>query len=184
MDTKFIRELADKLVEYQYTYLKEYIQKLTSNQLNNFVIWLESQLPEEITGVNNLSEKQIELIKTILSNQERYMSKANWNWLSTSEETYTYTLDKNGNFVKTKKSIFSSILTLMYMNIVAFCVLFAGFAYIFAVTFWSNTINDSNLRFIDQSLGNIYGIINTIVGFYFGGAFNSLTTDKPPDSRH
>lgn len=40
-------------------------------------------------------------------------------------------------------------------------------------------INENNLRFTDGSLGNFYGILNVLVGFFFGAAFQQAMNNKP-----
>ena len=71
------------------------------------------------------------------------------------------------------------------VNGIAYICVISVFLYIFCVTFFSNGIGEAHLRFVDQSLGNLYGILNTIIGFYCGNAYarsktaNSIiTTDK------
>ena len=67
------------------------------------------------------------------------------------------------------------------VNGIAYICVIAVFLYIFSVTFFSGNINENNLRFVDQSLGNLYGILNTIIGFYCGNIYaksKNNTLDK------
>ena len=58
------------------------------------------------------------------------------------------------------------------VNGIAYICVICVFAYIFSVTFFSAYIDDENRRFVDQSLGNLYGILNIVIGFYCGGIYN------------
>lgn len=57
------------------------------------------------------------------------------------------------------------------VNGIAYICVVAVFSYIFSVTFFSTGIGEDHLRFVDQSLGNLYGILNTIIGFYCGNVY-------------
>ena len=65
------------------------------------------------------------------------------------------------------------------VNGIAYICVIAVFLYIFCVTFFSNGIGEAHLRFVDQSLGNLYGILNTIIGFYCGNAYAKSKSTNP-----
>lgn len=64
------------------------------------------------------------------------------------------------------------------VNGIAYICVISVFLYIFCVTFFSNGIGEDHLRFVDQSLGNLYGILNTIIGFYCGNVY-AKAKDQP-----
>lgn len=64
------------------------------------------------------------------------------------------------------------------VNIIAFMCILGVFGYIYGVTFFADDIGETHLRFVDQSLGNLYGILNTIIGFYCGNVYSKLQSKK------
>lgn len=64
------------------------------------------------------------------------------------------------------------------VNIIAFICIIGVFGYIYGVTFFADDIDESHLRFVDQSLGNLYGILNTIIGFYCGNVYSKSRNNE------
>lgn len=64
------------------------------------------------------------------------------------------------------------------VNMIAFICIIGVFGYIYGVTFFTDGISENHLRFVDQSLGNLYGILNTIIGFYCGNVYSKLHSNK------
>lgn len=64
------------------------------------------------------------------------------------------------------------------VNIIAFLCIIGVFGYIYGVTFFTDGISENHLRFVDQSLGNLYGILNTVIGFYCGNVYSKMQSTK------
>ena len=157
-----ILDIAHELSEkYDYKFLNQYLDKLTSQEILNFEMWFNTQI--DITYPIT-DEKYIEIMSTIDS-QRRFLNVANWNW-----KIYSPCDDKK---IVSKCSTMFNQKTIKLISIICIC---AVFLYIFLVTFFSWFIDEGNRRFVDQSLGNLYGILNTIIGFYCGGAYTMAQT--------
>ena len=63
-------------------------------------------------------------------------------------------------------------------NMIALICIVAIFAYQFFVVIYSNDMNSEAWRFVDRSLGSFDGLINTIIGFFFGSAWERHTSNK------
>ena len=63
-------------------------------------------------------------------------------------------------------------------NAIALICIVAIFAYQFFVVIYSNDMNTEAWRFVDRSLGSFDGLINTIVGFFFGSAWERHVSNK------
>lgn len=79
---------------------------------------------------------------------------------------------------KETQSILQRMLNGDAVNLIAFTCIVGVFGYIYGVTFFADDIGQDHLRFVDQSLGNLYGILNTIIGFYCGNIYAKSKYDK------
>ena len=166
-----ILDIANELSEkYDYKFLDQYLNKLTDQEILNFELWFGTQI-DIVYPITN--EKYTEIMSTIDS-QRRFLNIANWNW-----KINTPCEDKK---IISKCSAMFNQRTIKLISIICIC---AVFLYIFSVTFFSWYIDEGNRRFVDQSLGNLYGILNTIIGFYCGGAYTmaQATTEIQEDKK-
>ena len=147
--------------DYQFYYLVNYINKLNNKELENFVIWFDN-----LVDLNNVNYGK--LIEDI-NKYKNFLDAINWDW-SHKEESLCELHGVEDNCNKTK--ITKLVNNLKAVNGIAYICVICVFAYIFSVTFFSAYIDDENRRFVDQSLGNLYGILNIVIGFYCGGIYN------------
>ena len=156
--------------EYEFNYLLEYIEKLSNKELINFNYWFDNLL-----DVNNLDyNKLIEDIKKY----QNFLSITNWDWNKENTICELHGIKDNCNKTKVTRLISN----LKAVNGIAYICVICVFAYIFSVTFFSSYIDEENRRFVDQSLGNLYGILNIVIGFYCGGIYNQKLDNDKVDS--
>lgn len=79
---------------------------------------------------------------------------------------------------KKTKGLFQNLFNMDSINVITMLCVVGVFGYIYGVTFWADQISESHLRFVDQSLGNLYGILNTIIGFYCGNVYTKSKNNE------
>lgn len=162
MNIDGIQQLSNLLKEI-YPEFQMYLSGLTILQITEFCDWFNTQLPDGLLSLNleDLSEEQLIQITQILKSQKKYMEVAPWLKPSTPY-IYSQNVGKYPNIAK---------MDVLFVYSFSFFCAACVFSYIFLVTLFGDIIVDDRLRFVDQSLGNMYAILNTIIGFYFGSAY-------------
>ena len=156
--------LGEILKNNEYPFLSSYLLKLKEESTDKFSSLLNYYFPH-ISLDSEMSKSYIEEIGEFLYKEIVFLTGDSW-------------IDRKDN-VYTKNDSHLSI-TLSPNKIYLFGVVCSAiiFIYIFAVTFFSSSIPENSLRFVDQSLGNMYAIINTVIGFFFGNAYRGTLNDK------
>jgi hypothetical protein len=161
--------------------IKKYISKLSTGVTEDELL-------------NNLTEKETQNLITAINSMHKFWTDKTQNLenrtLSDAAVLDTlpnplYMISKEGTVIGANLAGRKLFKEDNAVNGIAYICVISVFLYIFCVTFFSNSIGEAHLRFVDQSLGNLYGILNTIIGFYCGNAYarskstNSIiTTDR------
>lgn len=193
-----INQLNDLLVSKSFAELTDLctdISVFEAEQLQSFI--------EQKTGIilvnsngklNDFTDEQIQLIKDCITENKSYLKD-----LFSKE----YTVDTNSTedvkdarnsqdrqltqileFLTTQQAKENPKLSILLVlqglstNMIALICIIAIFAYQFFVVIYSNDMNTEAWRFVDRSLGSFDGLINTIVGFFFGSAWERHTSNK------
>lgn len=193
-----INQLNDLLVSKSFAELTDLctdISVFEAEQLQSFI--------EQKTGIilvnsngklNDFTDEQIQLIKDCITENKSYLKD-----LFSKE----YTVDTNSTedvkdarnsqdrqltqileFLTTQQAKENPKLSILLAlqglstNMIALICIIAIFAYQFFVVIYSNDMNTEAWRFVDRSLGSFDGLINTIVGFFFGSAWERHTSNK------
>ena len=193
-----INQLNDLLVSKNFseqTDLCADISVFEAEQLQSFI--------EQKTGIiladsnenlNTFTDEQIQLIKDCIIENKSYLkdlfSKEYIVNTTSTEDTkdarnsQDRQLTQILEFLKTQQAKENPKLSILLAlqglstNMIALICIVAIFVYQFFVVIYSNDMNTEAWRFVDRSLGSFDGLINTIVGFFFGSAWERHTSSK------
>lgn len=193
-----INQLNDLLVSKNFTELTDLctdISESEAEQLQSFI--------EQKTGIifvnsdgtlNDFTDEQIQSIEDCITKNKSYLknlfSKENSSDTKLTKDVkdarnlYNKQFEQILEFLTTQQAKENPKLSVLLAlqgfstNVIAFVCIVAIFAYQFFVVIYSNDMNSEAWRFVDRSLGSFDGLINTIVGFFFGSAWERHTSNK------
>lgn len=157
-------KLGEILNKNKHPFLSNYLPKLKEESIDEFISLINYHFPN-ISITEEISKEDIEKLGDYFAKEIVFLTGDSW--IAKKDNVYT----KYDNHL----SITLSPNKIYLFGVVCTCIIFI---YIFAVTFFSASIPENSLRFADQSLGNMYAIINTVIGFFFGNAYRSAINDK------
>lgn len=159
-----LEKLGEILNENEYPFLSNYLPKLKEESVDEFISLLNYHFPD-IDLEEKMEDEYIEKIGEFFSKEIIFLTGDSW--IAKKDNTYTkYNDDISISLSPNKIYLFGFVCAIII------------FLYIFAVTFFSGVIPEQGLRFVDQSLGNMYAIVNTVIGFFFGNAYRGAISDK------
>ena len=159
-----LTKLGQILKENEYPFLDSYLPKLKEESTDEFISLLNYHFPH-ISLESEMSKDYIEKIGEYLYKEIVFLTGDSW--IDRKDNVYT----KNDEHL----SIVLSPNKIYIFGVICSAIIFI---YIFSVTFFSTNIPENSLRFVDQSLGNMYAIINTVIGFFFGNAYRNSISEK------
>lgn len=184
--SKGIAELTDLCTD---------ISVFEAEQLQSFIEQKTGIILADSNGnLSNLTDEQIQLIKDCIIENKSYLkdlfSKEYTVNTGVTEDVKDARNSQNRQFTQILEFLASqqakenSKLSMMVAlqglstNAIALICIVAIFAYQFFVVIYSNDMNTEAWRFVDRSLGSFDGLINTIVGFFFGSAWERHVSNK------
>lgn len=151
-------------------------------------------LADSNRNLSNLTDEQIQLIKDCVIENKSYLkdlfSKEYTVNTGATEDVKDARNSQNRQFTQILEFLASQqakenpklsmmvVLQGLSTNVIALICIVAIFAYQFFVVIYSNDMNTEAWRFVDRSLGSFDGLINTIVGFFFGSAWKRHVSNK------
>lgn len=184
--SKGIAELTDLCTD---------ISVFEAEQLQSFIEQKTGIILADSNGnLSNLIDEQIQLIKDCVIENKSYLkdlfSKEYTVNTGVTEDVKDARNSQNRQFtqilefLKTQQAKENPKLSILLAlqglstNMIALICIVAIFVYQFFVVIYSNDMNTEAWRFVDRSLGSFDGLINTIVGFFFGSAWERHTSSK------
>jgi hypothetical protein len=184
--SKGIAELTDLCTD---------ISVFEAEQLQSFIEQKTGIILADSNGnLSNLIDEQIQLIKDCVIENKSYLkdlfSKEYTVNTGATEDVKDARNSQNRQFTQILEFLasqqakenpkLSMMVTLQGLstNVIALICIVAIFAYQFFVVIYSNDMNTEAWRFVDRSLGSFDGLINTIVGFFFGSAWERHVSNK------
>lgn len=184
--SKGIAELTDLCTD---------ISVFEAEQLQSFIEQkTEIILADSNGNLSNLTDEQIQLIKDCVIENKSYLkdlfSKEYTVNTGVTEDVKDARNSQNRQFTQILEFLASQqakenpklsmmvALQGLSTNMIALICIVAIFAYQFFVVIYSNDMNTEAWRFVDRSLGSFDGLINTIVGFFFGSAWERHVSNK------
>lgn len=184
--SKGIAELTDLCTD---------ISVFEAEQLQSFIEQKTGIILADSNGnLSNLTDEQIQLIKDCVIENKSYLkdlfSKEYTVNTSVTEDVKDARNSQNRQFTQILEFLASQqakenpklsmmvALQGLSTNMIALICIVAIFAYQFFVVIYSNDMNTEAWRFVDRSLGSFDGLINTIVGFFFGSAWERHVSNK------
>lgn len=184
--SKGIAELTDLCTD---------ISVFEAEQLQSFIEQKTGIILADSNGnLSNLTDEQIQLIKDCVIENKSYLkdlfSKECTVNTSATEDVKDARNSQNRQFTQILEFLASQqakenpklsmmvALQGLSTNVIALICIVAIFAYQFFVVIYSNDMNTEAWRFVDRSLGSFDGLINTIVGFFFGSAWERHVSNK------
>lgn len=184
--SKGIAELTDLCTD---------ISVFEAEQLQSFIEQKTGIILADSNGnLSNLTDEQIQLIKDCVIENKSYLkdlfSKECTVNTGATEDVKDARNSQNRQFTQILEFLasqqakenpkLSMMVTLQGLstNVIALICIVAIFAYQFFVVIYSNDMNTEAWRFVDRSLGSFDGLINTIVGFFFGSAWERHVSNK------
>jgi len=184
--SKGIAELTDLCTD---------ISVFEAEQLQSFIEQKTGIILADSNGnLSNLTDEQIQLIKDCVIENKSYLkdlfSKECTVNTGATEDVKDARNSQNRQFTQILEFLASQqakenpklsmmvALQGLSTNVIALICIVAIFAYQFFVVIYSNDMNTEAWRFVDRSLGSFDGLINTIVGFFFGSAWERHVSNK------
>jgi hypothetical protein len=184
--SKGIAELTDLCTD---------ISVFEAEQLQSFIEQKTGIILADSNGnLSNLTDEQIQLIKDCVIENKSYLkdlfSKEYTVNTGVTEDVKDARNSQNRQFTQILEFLASQqakenpklsmmvALQGLSTNMIALICIVAIFAYQFFVVIYSNDMNTEAWRFVDRSLGSFDGLINTIVGFFFGSAWERHVSNK------
>lgn len=184
--SKGIAELTDLCTD---------ISVFEAEQLQSFIEQKTGIILADSNGnLSNLTDEQIQLIKDCVIENKSYLkdlfSKECTVNTGATEDVKDARNSQNRQFTQILEFLASQqakenpklsmmvALQGLSTNMIALICIVAIFAYQFFVVIYSNDMNTEAWRFVDRSLGSFDGLINTIVGFFFGSAWERHVSNK------
>lgn len=184
--SKGIAELTDLCTD---------ISVFEAEQLQSFIEQKTGIILADSNGnLSNLTDEQIQLIKDCVIENKSYLkdlfSKEYTVNTGATEDVKDARNSQNRQFTQILEFLASQqakenpklsmmvALQGLSTNAIALICIVAIFAYQFFVVIYSNDMNTEAWRFVDRSLGSFDGLINTIVGFFFGSAWERHVSNK------
>jgi hypothetical protein len=184
--SKGIAELTDLCTD---------ISVFEAEQLQSFIEQKTGIILADSNGnLSNLIDEQIQLIKDCVIENKSYLkdlfSKEYTVNTGVTEDVKDARNSQNRQFTQILEFLASQqakenpklsmmvALQGLSTNVIALICIVAIFAYQFFVVIYSNDMNTEAWRFVDRSLGSFDGLINTIVGFFFGSAWERHVSNK------
>ena len=184
--SKGIAELTDLCTD---------ISVFEAEQLQSFIEQKTGIILADSNGnLNNLTDEQIQLIKDCVIENKSYLkdlfSKEYTVNTDVTEDVKDARNSQNRQFTQILEFLASQqakenpklsmmvVLQGLSTNMIALICIVTIFAYQFFVVIYSNDMNTEAWRFVDRSLGSFDGLINTIVGFFFGSAWERHVSNK------
>jgi len=184
--SKGIAELTDLCTD---------ISVFEAEQLQSFIEQKTGIILADSNGnLSNLTDEQIQLIKDCVIENKSYLkdlfSKEYTVNTGVTEDVKDARNSQNRQFTQILEFLASQqakenpklsmmvALQGLSTNMIALICIVAIFAYQFFVVIYSNDMNIEAWRFVDRSLGSFDGLINTIVGFFFGSAWERHVSNK------
>ena len=184
--SKGIAELTDLCTD---------ISVFEAEQLQSFIEQKTGIILADSNGnLSNLTDEQIQLIKDCVIENKSYLkdlfSKECTVNTGATEDVKDARNSQNRQFTQILEFLASQqakenpklsmmvALQGLSTNVIALICIVAIFAYQFFVVIYSNDMNTEAWRFVDRSLGSFDGLINTIVGFFFGSAWERHVANK------
>lgn len=184
--SKGIAELTDLCTD---------ISVFEAEQLQSFIEQKTGIILADSNGnLSNLTDEQIQLIKDCVIENKSYLkdlfSKEYTVNTGVTEDVKDARNSQNRQFTQILEFLTSQqakenpklsmmvVLQGLSTNMIALICIVAIFAYQFFVVIYSNDMNTEAWRFVDRSLGSFDGLINTIVGFFFGSAWERHVSNK------
>ena len=184
--SKGIAELTDLCTD---------ISVFEAEQLQSFIEQKTGIILADSNGnLSNLTDEQIQLIKDCVIENKSYLkdlfSKEYTVNTGVTEDVKDARNSQNRQFTQILEFLASQqakenpklsmmvVLQGLSTNVIALICIVAIFAYQFFVVIYSNDMNTEAWRFVDRSLGSFDGLINTIVGFFFGSAWERHVSNK------
>ncbi|WP_295645172.1 hypothetical protein [uncultured Holdemanella sp.] len=184
--SKGIAELTDLCTD---------ISVFEAEQLQSFIEQKTGIILADSNGnLSNLTDEQIQLIKDCVIENKSYLkdlfSKEYTVNTGATEDVKDARNSQNRQFTQILEFLASQqakenpklsmmvALQGLSTNVIALICIVAIFAYQFFVVIYSNDMNTEAWRFVDRSLGSFDGLINTIVGFFFGSAWERHVSNK------
>lgn len=193
-----INQLNDLLISKDFTELKNLctdISVFEAEQLQSFIEQKTGIILVDSNGnLSNLTDDQIQLIENCIIENKSYLKDlfSNEHTVNTDvtedvkdarnsqDRQLTQILEFLASQQAKENPKLSILLALQGLstNMIALICIVAIFAYQFFVVIYSNDMNSEAWRFVDRSLGSFDGLINTIIGFFFGSAWERHTSNK------
>ena len=184
--SKGIAELTDLCTD---------ISVFEAEQLQSFIEQKTGIILADSNGnLSNLTDEQIQLIENCIIENKSYLKDlfSNEHTVNTDvtedvkdarnsqDRQLTQILEFLASQQAKENPKLSILLALQGLstNMIALICIVAIFAYQFFVVIYSNDMNSEAWRFVDRSLGSFDGLINTIIGFFFGSAWERHTSNK------
>ena len=184
--SKGIAELTDLCTD---------ISVFEAEQLQSFIEQKTGIILADSNGnLSNLTDEQIQLIKDCVIENKSYLkdlfSKEYTVNTGVTEDVKDARNSQNRQFTQileflasqqTKENPKLSMMVALQglsTSMIALICIVAIFVYQFFVVIYSNDMNTEAWRFVDRSLGSFDGLINTIVGFFFGSTWERHVSNK------
>lgn len=157
--------LSTLLEEKEFTLLNNIVSNATEDGKLLIKDFLENKIgmciPED---VSSLSQEQLHAFQIITINYESKLRKLA---IYEKESFIKKTVSKlSGKDSENKGWLANNFIYIFSVYISTFV-----FYYIHRITFDAASIPETGIRFVDITLGNMYNLIATIVGFFFGNAW-------------
>ena len=182
--------IASLLATKGFDLLKVLLAKATEKGIEKATAYIEKKtgipLVDHSGQPTELKEKEIEVIQQVVKDNQTELAKI---LLEQSKVDLEFTkLDaddtKDARYLQsTKVKEYADLvekvgedcasglwLPANFIYLYAFVVTIAGFIFMSVILFKDN-LTDSQMNFVYFALGNIFGLITTIVGFFFGNSF-------------
>lgn len=193
-----INQLNDLLVSKNFSELTDLCADISVFEAEQLQSFIEQKtgiiLADSNENLNTFTDEQIQLIKDCIIENKSYLkdlfSKEYIVNTTSAEDTkdarnsQDRQLTQILEFLKTQQAKENPKLSILLAlqglstNMIALICIVAIFVYQFFVVIYSNDMNTEAWRFVDRSLGSFDGLINTIVGFFFGSAWERHTSSK------
>ena len=193
-----INQLNDLLVSKNFSELTDLCADISVFEAEQLQSFIEQKtgiiLADSNENLNTFTDEQIQLIKDCIIENKSYLkdlfSKEYIVNTTSAEDTkdarnsQDRQLTQILEFLKTQQAKENPKLSILLAlqglstNMIALICIVAIFVYQFFVVIYSNDMNTEAWRFVDRSLGSFDGLINTIVGFFFGSAWERHTSRK------
>jgi hypothetical protein len=193
-----INQLNDLLVSKNFSELTDLCADISVFEAEQLQSFIEQKtgiiLADSNENLNTFTDEQIQLIKDCIIENKSYLKDLFSKEYIVNTTSTENTKDARNSqdrqltqileFLKTQQAKENPKLSILLAlqglstNMIALICIVAIFVYQFFVVIYSNDMNTEAWRFVDRSLGSFDGLINTIVGFFFGSAWERHTSSK------